>query len=200
MVVVSVDAYDPHDDHIRPSLPHPKTSQTQIDPHVGSSRLMTSQSQPQAGPSTSASLLFHPLTPISPNEQDDPTSPETYNRMLLDDESGQDAAGPSGASGSGQRRVPPPPQPRRHRSGILMSRMRAASGGIPRDRLATSSSQSFGDLQMMDTRAPGGQMVVSSDEEGPSGELAVPRAREFQRAVSEGNVGKDDGDTMWDNS
>ncbi|WVF69363.1 hypothetical protein IAT40_004139 [Kwoniella sp. CBS 6097] len=61
-----------------------------------------------------------------------------------DDEHEQGHAGPSN---HGSRAIPPPPNPRRHRSGILMSRVRAASSGAAiKLGVNAAGSKSHGDL------------------------------------------------------
>ncbi|WVQ96863.1 hypothetical protein IAU59_003970 [Kwoniella sp. CBS 9459] len=53
----------------------------------------------------------------------------------------------AGPSNHGSRAIPPPPNPRRHRSGILMSRVRAASSGAAIKLGANAAgSKSHGDL------------------------------------------------------
>lgn len=95
------------------------------------------------------------------------------------------------------RIIPPPPTPRRHKSGVLMSRVRANSAGIALKSLSTSASKSFGDLSDsamgMSSMSPIGQ----GDEAGPS------RSRvRSERIASEGMVEQleeDYEESMWDN-
>ncbi|ORY31408.1 hypothetical protein BCR39DRAFT_465781 [Naematelia encephala] len=104
----------------------------------------------------------------------------------------------SEAGPSSSRSIPPPPNPRRHRSGILMSRVRANSSGAANATKSMATSKSWGDIASlglgMSSTAPEGE-ELSGEEERPSRE-------EWKRVVSEG--GKRDKpeeeESMWDNS
>jgi hypothetical protein len=139
-------------------------------------RLHVSHSSNSSIDSTS-NIGFQPRTgptPISPI----PESPATFP--------------PSSPT---QRPIPPPPTPRRHKSGVLLSRVRAHTGG----NTFKSSSRSFGDLS---ESALG--MSCMGDDAGPSmvNSHSVGSSPS-KRIVSEGarNRDRDDDDEedMWDN-
>lgn len=106
----------------------------------------------------------------------------------------------SSATGTGtpptNRPIPPPPTPRRHRSGILMSRVRAHTGGN-----TFNSSKSFGDLS--ESALGMSDMTMSMSEAGPS-TSRFGGGQDGKRIASEGDRKQvygeqDDEDDMWDN-
>ena len=102
-----------------------------------------------------------------------------------------DSPGVTNAEAGPSRSIPPPPTPRRHRSGVIMSRVRAHSGGTSfKSALSMTSSKSWGDLSAGLTVAPG---VI--DELGGEDD---PR-----RVVSDGTKSRRESDAdeqYWDNS
>ncbi|ODN95767.1 CAMK/CAMKL/PASK protein kinase [Cryptococcus wingfieldii CBS 7118] len=136
------------------------------------------------------------------------TSSPTVSGIPGRDES---AAGPSSP-----RPIPPPPNARRHRSGILMSRVRA-SGSATRLQGDVSGSKSHGDLVSMaaarrdddepengDVMEHLGQDTDEDDDdfwEGYEGRGRFrPASREgWKRVMSEGRHNSD-GESFWDNS
>jgi hypothetical protein len=94
------------------------------------------------------------------------------------------------ASSSTARPIPPPPTPRRHRSGILMSRVRAHTGG----NTFKSSSRSFGDL----SESALGMTDMTSPEAGPSTASWSPSKRTVSAGAQPERDQEDDED-MWDN-
>lgn len=128
------------------------------------------------GSSNDTGVVWHPRstpTPISPV----PESPAEFTSEPQ--------------SSSQSRPIPPPPTPRRHKSGILLSRVRAHTSGST----FKSSSRSFGDL----SESVLGMSCVG-DQAGPSS--TVERSP-TNRNVSEGgrkrNEDSDDDNDMWDN-
>ncbi|ORX40193.1 hypothetical protein BD324DRAFT_648793 [Kockovaella imperatae] len=195
MPVVALSSHNLHREP-RQSLPHlPSLSS----PRLGATLDLTEPAPAPADvptPAKSQSLepgnndlgiAFQPPTPVSI-----PT-----NTQSQDDQSPQTEAGPS--TGSGSRAIPPPPNPRRHRSGILMSRMRALSGGHPGSRdLGMTLSKSYGDLSMI---SAAGQLATPDDEKDEEEVLGSEHGhREWKRATSESLAAPDDELTMWDNS
>jgi hypothetical protein len=134
--------------------------------------------------SIDSGIAFHALrsgpTPISPV----PESPAEF--------------GSESAGASSSRPIPPPPTPRRHKSGILLSRVRAHTSGS--GTTFKSSSRSFGDLS---DSVLGMSCVGDPEDAGPSTSASVGTSPN-KRIVSEGarkrpDDSDDDGD-MWDNS
>jgi hypothetical protein len=121
--------------------------------------------------------LRHTPTPISPV----PESPAEFQN---------DSGG-----GSSSRPIPPPPTPRRHKSGILLSRVRAHTGGST----FKSSSRSFGDLS---ESVLGMSCIGDPEDAGPSTSASVGTSP-TKRIVSEGSRKRpedsDDDSDMWDN-
>lgn len=95
-------------------------------------------------------------------------------------------------SSSAARPIPPPPTPRRHRSGILMSRVRAHTGG----NTFKSSSKSFGDL----SESALGMSDMTSPEAGPSTGTASwsPSKRAVSAGAQSERESEEEGDS-WDN-
>jgi hypothetical protein len=128
-------------------------------------------------------IAFHALrsgpTPISPV----PESPAEFGSES------------NGASSS--RPIPPPPTPRRHKSGILLSRVRAHTSG---GSTFKSSSRSFGDLS---DSVLGMSCIGDPEDAGPSTSASVGTSPN-KRIVSEGGRNRpedsDDDSDMWDNS
>jgi hypothetical protein len=101
---------------------------------------------------------------------------------------------PPGTSASSSRPIPPPPTPRRHKSGILMSRVRAHTSGST----FKSSSRSFGDLSesALGMSHMGDIGIGSSNSAGnsPSKRIVSEGGRKAREESEE-----DDDDDMWDN-
>lgn len=128
-----------------------------------------------------------PITPISP-----------VIASAAGDKSILDLGSPSKSHPAGNLPIPPPPNPRRHRSGVLMSRVRANSSGTNFQTGNAIGSKSFGDLNMsMSTMSTGNDEEELEYEEGPVPPWAK---RPSKRVVSEGfGRGSDEEDGMWDN-
>lgn len=114
------------------------------------------------------------------------TSPTPISPVL---ESPPTMSGPNSASSS--RPIPPPPTPRRHKSGILMSRVRAHTSGST----FKSSSKSFGDLS---------ESALGMSHMGEIGGSSSAGTSPSKRIVSEGardlrDDDDEDDDDMWDN-
>ncbi|KAK8858484.1 hypothetical protein IAR55_002711 [Kwoniella newhampshirensis] len=115
----------------------------------------TLDSPPLSPSSNMTSSQTHSATPSSPvnsphrdDDHPDPSLSYHYQHHYQQhDDSSQNHAGPSTHPHAGPRSIPPPPNPRRHRSGILMSRVRAASSGTS-IKLGSNvgGSKSHGDL------------------------------------------------------
>jgi hypothetical protein len=114
----------------------------------------------------------------------------------------------SDSHASSSRIIPPPPTPRRHKSGILMSRVRANSAGVPLRTLSMTASKSFGDLS--DSSLTMGGMPVAAEEDdefddsGPSRAITRDRGRDGKRVASEGALDQHEHEhghegSMWDN-
>ena len=124
--------------------------------------------------SMNSGVAFHPPTPLSALPPM-PDQPPVYPTET----------GPSHHSHAVA--IPPPPNPRRHRSGIIMSRVRASSGGDCKSNL--SAIQSWGELSL-------GMSTIQTDEDGTR---SRDRSRE-RRIFSDGATRSDDNeDAFWDN-
>lgn len=141
----------------------------------------------------------NPPTPVSPPSRS--TSP------VRRDDGGhynveQPEAGPSNSSAS---RIPPPPTPRRHRSGVLMSRVRAKSGGgaLPTP-YGMSLSKSWGDFRAdLGMRRGSGTSADEGDtDEADFAYKQRDRSLDGKRIFSEGsrsNSEYDGEESIWDN-
>ena len=121
--------------------------------------------------------LRHAPTPISPV----PESPAEFQS--------------DNGEGSSSRAIPPPPTPRRHKSGILLSRVRAHTGGST----FKSSSRSFGDLS---ESVLGMSCIGDPEDAGPSMSASAgtsPTKRIVSEGVRKRPEDSDDDSDMWDN-
>lgn len=173
MPVISLSAQDDGNTHELPSLLRAEKSDLMFSPPLMNDADKSTISRNHLDSGFASHHLSH-ITPISPIQE----SPQSF----------PDAEGTSMA-----RPIPPPPTPRRHRSGILMSRVRAHTGG----NTFKSSSKSFGDLtdsalEMSDMTSPeAGPSTATTWSEGKRTVSAGGRAR--------GGNGDDEDEDMWDN-
>nr|XP_018262501.1 CAMK/CAMKL/PASK protein kinase [Kwoniella dejecticola CBS 10117]OBR84659.1 CAMK/CAMKL/PASK protein kinase [Kwoniella dejecticola CBS 10117] len=189
-------------------------------------------SPPQSPPkslknTTTQSKADHAINPAA--NYPTPTSPLRRSASDHHDEDQYDHPSPH-AGPSQHRAIPPPPNPRRHRSGVLMSRVRAASNGSGIKLSANpGGSKSHGDLASFggftslndeeeerdneDEDAEELEQMDIEEEEGEDGHANAPMSRRrfrstdrdgWKRHVSEGSrkASADEGgeDTFWDNS
>mgnify|MGYP006876478226 CR=1 FL=1 len=166
-----------------------------------------------ASTSKDSGIAFQPPTPLSPLSAITPSSaqPSRHSRETSGDhgEATLDlpVAGPSHSHGitTGSVPIPPPPNPRRHRSGVLMSRVRANSSGTnfkPGGHVV--GSRSFGDLNLsmsmasIDPQVP--ERSRSRDRPAVPGDDENEGMNRGKRIVSEGQGrASDDEGSMWDN-
>nr|XP_019012638.1 CAMK/CAMKL/PASK protein kinase [Kwoniella pini CBS 10737]OCF51419.1 CAMK/CAMKL/PASK protein kinase [Kwoniella pini CBS 10737] len=151
-----------------------------------------------------------------------PTSPLRRSTSQNDQDEFDHSSAHAGPSQ--HRAIPPPPNPRRHRSGVLMSRVRATSNGSNvKLSVNPGGSKSHGDLasfggftslndEIEDTYDDGMEEMEQMEiEEGEDINETNPRRRfrstdrdSWKRHVSEGSkkAGADEGgeDSFWDNS
>ncbi|WWD18371.1 hypothetical protein CI109_102821 [Kwoniella shandongensis] len=226
MVVTALETLDLHRDG--PSI----TGRVTLDsPPLSPS---TFDQGPKAGWTSSRTIPPTPTSPTSPGSQDRGDNPAQdrnhhhnhhhHHHHQYNDTEDENQAGPSNHSSS-RNVIPPPPNPRRHRSGILMSRVRAASSGAS-IKLGSnaSASKSHGDLASISmgmsftsatpNRIPADKDDVGDDdyeeelEQDSMTGIARRRFRSssregWKRVVSEGQKleAQDDGeDRFWDNS
>jgi protein-serine/threonine kinase len=196
MVVIALTS---HDLHLTPSpmdkvdtpssgLPaHP----SRIPSHTGhtNSEIVAVMSNPH-GPESG--IAFHPPTPTSLDISTGEKKQEEYSL---------NEAGPSSV---GPRPIPPPPNPRRHRSGVLLSRARVSStGSAISTGTSMSISKSWGDLSGFG----GGLGMSSMDGIAEAGNDAGERDRSRsgdRRVLSEssstrGDESDDASLNYWDN-
>ena len=159
---------------------------------------------------TSRPALHHALTSpaASPDKTQTkmpnfelPEPPTPISPILAQDSDQLSDAGPSQISHASPRPPPPPPSyPRRHRSGVLMSRVRAKSSATSfKTGMIMTPSKSWGDL--------GGRGVneeqesnLQADEDEPAGDTLIRRDG-WKRVVSAGHrrAGEEVDDSLWDN-
>ncbi|OWZ63057.1 hypothetical protein AYX15_04874 [Cryptococcus neoformans] len=156
----------------------------------------------------SSSVISSPPPPIHislPRRSDTYPPPFESNEL--------DHAGPSHAA---SRPIPPPPNPRRHRSGILMSRVRAANGSSIKMKTTVSGSKSHGDLLSVvetidDDLVEDDEMEELDEEDDFDKDESLRRRRlrgrsndGWKRIVSEGgrqeSTNEGDEASFWDNS
>jgi hypothetical protein len=185
MPVISLSKQDVGSEHHLPSLLRSDSSPAKIKPKKidGAAEMNLKEEKLNVSNGSNGSndsgVVWQPRstpTPISPV----PESPAEFPSE-------------SEPSSSQSRPIPPPPTPRRHKSGILLSRVRAHTSGST----FKSSSRSFGDL----SESVLGMSCIG-DQAGPSSTCTVERSP-TKRNVSEGgrkrNEESDDDNDMWDN-
>ncbi len=152
----------------------------------------------------------------------DPTTltPPTTGTIVDDDDletlstedDGESEAGPSSRNSlhyadlshrsqpSQSRHIPPPPNPRRHRSGVLMSRVRAHSGSQANPPMPVSKS--WGELSSIGLRMSSiKQRGKEKEKEVEGDDEAEDEDGKAKRSVSDGWRSRDEEDesTVWDN-
>ena len=186
MPVVALSSHNLHREP-RSNVPH-ITPVTLSSPRIGAPIQHASRPDPIEQPkprpidlnNNELGIAFQPPTPVSL------TSAFPQN---------EDTAGPS----TGARAIPPPPNPRRHRSGVLMSRVRAtsASNPAPRDGLSMTMSKSFGDLSFVS--GPGQLATPEEEKQEDEAMQESGHRREWQRGTSEVLSLPEEDSTLWDN-
>jgi len=146
-------------------------------------------------PSTTKDAASASISHPSPSIPITPVSPVLTSRNVS---KGGDLASPVKSQAAGSVPIPPPPNPRRHRSGVLMSRVRANSSGTNFQTGNVVGSKSFGDLNMsMSSMSTGNDEEELETEESP---IPPWSKRQNKRVVSEGfSKASDEEDGMWDN-
>ncbi|KAK4684619.1 hypothetical protein P7C73_g5553, partial [Tremellales sp. Uapishka_1] len=159
--------------------------------------LDSTTAQHQAKFSVDSGIAFNPPTPTSPpllHQQEGVIDLGDNDRPESEVEIGSEA-GPSFQP----RQIPPPGNPRRHRSGVmLMSRVRAPSGGSALSSTGMPGSKSWGDFSSIGLGMSSMVRKRSKDESaGDDGDsLGEGHGR---RVLSEG-ARKEEEEGIWDNS
>jgi len=176
--VMRVSTQDVHRE--RPSLHHSTTS-----PAASPDRTKTFKTDHAPKISEDSTIPFSPPTPISPPTAQPP----------------QPEAGPSQPPLAQARPIPPPPNPRKHRSGVLMSRVRANSSAPAfQTGFQMTASKSWGDLSVMGVTRACPTQDIQADGPGRPRERTGPQEG-GKRIFSDGSRrGSDElDDSLWDN-